>query len=314
MGKEVNRCFLLPIDGSEESLRPIGFLGRLYAGCSDIQLILTYFQSPLPPIYRQNLDSPDMIKRKRQLLRSQQSQTREVFSKAREALINAGFPVESIHQQTHEKEMSVAKHACMLADIQKVDAVVVQRKVSSSLEGFLKGDPTKALLRHCLGSPLWICEGNPQPSNAVICIHTGELALRAVDHAAFMLAITQVRITLLHVTSSVDEPLTANGYSHGQQIGEWLATNRGEEMRPWLERFFAIFQDMGIEENRVETVLYPGKGSPSNEILEFCRNQGAGIAVIGHSGSRGGMWGFLKGSVTKEILADSRNLSVWISQ
>jgi nucleotide-binding universal stress UspA family protein len=314
MGKEVKRCLLLPIDGSEESLRPIGFLGLLYAGHAGIDLILSYFKNPIPPIYRQPLDSAAMIKKKRQLLRSQQRMTQEVFARAREALINAGFPEDSIREQSHEKEISVAKHACMLADIQRVDAVVVQRKVSSSLEGFLKGDPTQAMLRHCLGSPIWICEGNPQPSDAVICIHTGESSLRSVDHTAFMLAVTETKITLLHVTPSVDEPLTATGFDLGPRIDEWLTTAKGEEMRPWVEKSIAAIQDMGIEEDRVDIVVYPGRGSPSDEILEFCRSKGAGIAAMGHSSSRGGVWGFLKGSVTKQILADSRNLSVWITQ
>jgi nucleotide-binding universal stress UspA family protein len=314
MEKEINRCVLLPIDGSDESLRPVGFLSLLYGGRTDFDLIITYFKSPLPPIYQQTLDSAAMVKKKRQLLRYQQREIQTAFSKAREALISAGFPAESIREQTHEKQMSVAKHACMLANIQKVDAVVVQRKVSSSLEGFLKGDPTQAMLRHCLGSPVWICEGNPEPSHAVICVHTGEFSLRSVDHAAFMLAVTETKITLLHITSSVDEPLTATGFDHDPRIEEWLATDKGEEMRPWMEKSIAVIRNMGINEDRVETVIYPGRGSPSNEILEFCRNKEAGIAAIGHSGSRGGIWGFWKGSVTKQILADSRNLSVWISQ
>jgi nucleotide-binding universal stress UspA family protein len=314
MDKGVKRCLLLPVDGSEESLRPIGFLGELYAGRTDIEIILCYFQNPIPPIYRQPLDSEPMIRKKRQLLRSQHQATQAVFTRARKALISAGFPQDSIREQTHEKELSVAKHACMLADIQRVDAIVMQRMVSSSLEGFLKGDPTQAMLRHCLGSPLWICEGNPQPSAAVICVHIGEPSLRSVDHAAFMLATTETKMTLLHVTDSIDEPLSVSGLNVNQELEEWFTTPKGEQFRPWMEQSIAVMRDMGIEEERVDIVVYPGKGNPADEILEFCRSKKAGIAAIGHSSSRKGIWGFLKGSVTKQILVDSRNLSLWITQ
>lgn len=314
MGKDINRCFLIPTDGSDESLKPVKFLGRLYAGTTNLDIIISYFKNPLPPIYSQAPDSAAIASKKRQLLRNQQREIQTAFSRARELLIDAGFPPETIREQIHEKSISVAKHACMLADIQKVDAVVVQRKVSSSLEGFLKGDPTQALLRHCLGSPVWICGGNPQPSHAVICIQAGEPSLRSVDHAAFMLAVSDTRITLLHVSSLVDEPLIAEGFDLTPEIQDWLATDRGKDMEPWIGQSIAAVQNMGIREDRVEVVIYPGRGNPSQEILEVCSDKEAGIAAVGYGGSRGGMWGFLKGSVTKKILEHSKNLSIWITQ
>jgi nucleotide-binding universal stress UspA family protein len=307
------KCLLLPIDGTEESLRPVEFLSRLYPNPSHIGLILSYFITPLAPIYQQKPDSKEMAKRRLQVLMSRAQDTRAVLDQAKKTLLCAGFPEDLIEEHIEEKGLTVAHHACRLADIKKVDAVVVQRRTSSSLEGFLKADPTPALLRHCIVSPVWITSGTIDPSQAAVCICNEDASLRAADHAGFMLAETATRIDILHVTRSVSSPISSPAVYYSDELTRWLMTPEGAEISHFLTEAFLIIKSAGIDEARIRITILPGKGNAAQNILSYCEAQGIGIVVLGHAGS-GGMWGFLKNSVTKKILLELRNMAVWVIQ
>lgn len=309
----VPKCFLLPIDGTEESLKPVSFLKSLYPNREHLGLILSYFVPPLPPIYRERPDSEAMAKKKLEIVHSRQEDARAILSAAQKVLIEAGFSEDTIQEHVEAKELSSAHHACRLADIRKVDAVIVQKRIGSGLEGLLRGDPAPALLHHCLVSPVWMNEGEADTSRAAICLQNENASLRAADHAAFMLAETRAHVTVLHASRSVASPITSRGLEPNDQIGKWLATPEGRELRPFLTEACSILMKEGIECERAQIALIPAGRHASTNILAYCRDQAIGIVVLGHS-SPGGTWGFLKSSITKKILAEFKNMAVWVAQ
>lgn len=62
MSDTVNKCLMLPIDITEESLKPIDFVVRLYPSLQNINLVLCYLLPPLPPVYREKAESPAILK------------------------------------------------------------------------------------------------------------------------------------------------------------------------------------------------------------------------------------------------------------
>ena len=200
------KCLLLPIDGTEEALRPVEFLGRLYPDRSQISIVLCYFAPPLPPLYQGKLTSPEQLQKKQELIKSREQEYRLVLDQAKKVLIRAGFSNQTIEEHVQERQTSRARDACLLADRKKVDAVLVQKRFASSLEDFLNNDPTHGLLDHCLANPVWLTEGAIDASQAAICITNEDASLRAADHAAFMLSGTDVRVTLLHVARTITIP------------------------------------------------------------------------------------------------------------
>ena len=67
------------------------------------------------------------------------------------------------------------------------------------------------------------------------------------------------------------------------------------------------------DDDRVQITILPSHGKVSSEILDYCREEGIGIVVVGHSPPTG-IKGYFQGSVTKKILADVRNMTVWVTQ
>ncbi len=308
------KCLLLPIDGSDESLRPIEFVSRLYPGAHDVNLILCYFMPPPPPalsgIYA---ESAGLVRKRREFLESRAKDTRRIFDRAKNLLLKAGFSEELIHEHIQQKEMTVARHACLLADTKKVDAILVQKRISSSLEGFLRGTSPSTLLQHCLSSPIWFTEGEVDAGSAAICIFNEDTSLRIADHAAFMLAGTRTDITLLHASRSVQRPVSCGRSDKPGELSRWAATPAGREIMPYLTKAADIVMDYGVEESRIQITVIPSKGDAASEILAWCRETGTAIIGLGHSQPEG-IWSFLRTSVTRKILDEFRNMAVWVTQ
>jgi nucleotide-binding universal stress UspA family protein len=311
--KVLSKCLLLPIDGTEEALRPIEFLGRLYPDRGLISIVLSYFPPPLPPAYQGRLSSPELIKKKQQLMESRAQKTRYVLEQAKKVLTGEGFLTHAIEQHVQERQAGKAREACLLAGQRKVDAVLAQKRFIGTLEGFLTNDPSHGLLDHCLTSPVWLTDGTIDVSHAVVCITNESASLRAADHAAFMLSGTSVTITLLHVARTIQYRATAPVSCITAELEAWLMTPEGRELKPFLTKTQQIVQQEGIEDEKVRITVLPGHGKVASEILAYCRDEGIGIVVLGHSPPTG-IKGFFQGSVTKKILADLKNMTLWVNQ
>lgn len=308
------KCLLLPIDKSPESLRPVEFLSRLYNGVRGLNLILSYFLPPLAPIYREaSAESHQMIEKRREVLGSRERETRDIFQNARKILLDAGFSPDDIQEHIEQKQMTVAKHACLLADIRQVDAIVVPKRVSSNLEGFLKGDSPASLLQHCLASPIWFTEGDIDAGRAAICISSEDAALHIADHAGYMLANTSCSITLLHAAKSVSTTVKSTLPEMESALAGWSRTSQGQEKMPYLRKAAEILSVNGVEKDRISISIIPSRNTVANEILSWCASNGISIIGLGHSEPEG-VWSFLRASVTKQILSDFKNMAVWVTQ
>jgi nucleotide-binding universal stress UspA family protein len=307
------KCLLFPIDGTEDTLKPVAFLRSLYRDRDQVGVIVCYFATALPPAYQEQRGSPEQLKTKQEFMRSREQDTRSALDQAKNALVTAGFRSDMIQEHVLELQSGKAKDACLLADWKKADAVLVPKRVTNTLEGLFRDDPTDDLLRHCLASPLWLVEGTVDVSHAAICITNEEASLRAADHAAFMLAGTGTRITLLHVAKTLSHPVSTPAAHITAELEKWLMTPEGRPVKPFLHQAHDILKREGIGDERVRITVIPSQGKAALEIPAFCQKERIGIVVLGHTPPKG-VTGFLKGSVTKKIIADLKNMAVWVNQ
>jgi hypothetical protein len=254
-----------------------------------------------------------MQKKKQDMADSRQRDAERIFADAKKVLLKAGFSEELIQAHTQQRQMSVAKQACLLADIEKVDAVVIQKRVSSSLEGLLAGNTASALLQYCLTSPAWFIEGDIDPKSAAICIIDEDAALRMADHAGFMLAGSSVEITLLQAVRKLPAPISFSLSDGLKEPPAYSGKTLSPEKYAYLQKAASILRDYGIEEGRIRITLIPGRGDIASEILSWCASNGTGIVGLGHSEPQG-IWSSLKTSVTRKILSEFKNMAIWVVQ
>jgi len=309
----LTKCILLPIDGTKEALRPVALVRQLYPP-SEVSLILCYFSPPLSPAYSGAVSqSPELLRKKKEFLQRRQQDARRIFDHAREALLKEGFSEELLQEYVQQREMSVAKQACLLADIRKVDAVLIQKRVTSRLEDFIRGDATSALLQHCLASPIWFTEGEIDSRGAAICIVNEDASLRIADHVGYMLSGTDTEITLLHAAKKPSLSLSCRPSEAMQKLAGYADTPQRRGKLAYLLKASEILEDYGFDESRIRITLIPDRGDTADEILSWCSSNGIGIIGLGHSQPEG-VWSFLKTSVTRTILSDFKNSAVWVVQ
>lgn len=313
--RSLRRCVLLPIDGTEESLKPVPFLASLYLQRDVVHIILALIVPPIPPVYRERLTAPEERRRRLDFLHAREENIRTTMKRAREILETAGFPSEHILEHVQVKETSLGKQACLLAHIRKADAVMIPQRMSSRLEAYLRDDPAASFLQHCLTSPVWLTEGRIDPSAAAICLQRSAAARRAVDHAAFMLspAVTN-RIVLLYVSQTLQEIAQSPVEPLSDSLKAWMARDEeGALLEPVLRQSVTMLHHAGIENERLEIRILPARGRVAEDILKDCRKQGFGIVVVGHEGEDG-FWNFLRDSVTHSLLAEVKDTALCIVQ
>jgi len=309
----LSKCLLLPIDGTKEALGSVEFLARLYTDRTQVSLILSYFAPPLPPAYQGKPASPQSAKKRQEILQSRDNNIRSALDQAKKILGAAGFPSRNIQEHIQERQGSNAKDACLLADRKKVDAVLVQKRVTSALEGFLRDDSTHSLLNQCTTNPVWVMDGTVDPSHAAICVTDESASLRAADHAAFMLSGTGARVTLLHASRNAHQRASSTASLIRADLEKWLMIPDGRRMKPYFMECQGILNREGISDERIEITVLPSHGNVASEILSHCREAGIGIVVLGHSRPKG-LRELLKGSVTKKTVEDLKDMAVWVSQ
>ena len=304
----IPKCFLLPIDGTNESLRPADFIGALYPP-SEVRLVLSYFFTPPPPAYTGAIArSKELQGQKRQFLENLKRDERNVFDHAREELEKMGFSKEFIQEHVEPKGMGVAKQACLLGDFTKVDAIAVRKHVKTHLEDLVNSDPSSALARHCIECPVWMTEGVTGPRKAAILISDQEDSMRIADHAGYMLSDTSADIDLIGRAGKIPHPLTCRPPEAEAEFSGHATVGQVQSLLSASARL----ADYGIAQSRVRMTLIPGRGDAATEILSFCATNGIGILGLGRTREEG-IFGFLRTSATRKITSDFRDMAVWIA-
>jgi len=96
-------------------------------------------------------------------------------------------------------------------------------------------------------------------------------------------------------------------------LAGYADTPRRRDKLSYLLKVSAILADYGLDESRIQITLIPDRGDTASEILSWCASNVVMIIGLGHSEPTG-VWGFLKTSVTREILTDFKKMAVWVTQ
>ncbi|MGQ9750908.1 hypothetical protein [Desulfosoma sp.] len=129
--------------------------------------------------------------------------------------------------------------------------------------------------------------------------------MRALDHALFMLEHTPTLIDVVHFSKRLSKKIICEGREPSAEMNRWVA-DQSMDVQHNYAQVLDMIRHSAVEAHRLRLVAAPHSGKAAADILKYCAQQHAGIVVLGHGGSEG-TWGFLKSSVTKQILADFRH-------
>jgi nucleotide-binding universal stress UspA family protein len=303
---------VVPLDGSKNALKALDFLEHIYGHEHNLDVSLLYILPSLPPILA---DGKAMDKetyaRSINVEKRLSNKAKGVLREAKNVLVKKGFAEERIESIPIKKEMGIAEHICRWAEGRRVDAVLIARRGHSDLETFFMGRVSNSLLQSCREAPVWIVGGRPDSRKVLVCVDSSENALRAVDHAGFMLSGTDCMVTIFHTMRHLKRSVSKAVLSGIGELQELSRAKAGQEIGPYMAKAQDMLVKAGLTEEQVAIKVVDGSRSPAEDILKEARSDKYGTIVLGRRGISG-IKEFVFGSVTKKILSHVAGFSVWI--
>ena len=309
---EPRKMVVVPVDGSDNALRSLEYLHFMYGNQHNLEVTLKYVLPSLPPILTDDISMKRETAVKLKALENKSVRMAEqILSKAKSLLVQKGFDEERVNTVSRKKEQGIAQDICTWVESKQADAVLITTRGRSRLEAFFMGEVSSKLLEHCRVCPVWILEGAVKSKKILIAIDNSENAIRAVDHAGFMLSGTDCQVTLFHTMRHLRRFVPLEVLEEAPELEQLWKSKAGQEIEPYMKKAREMLLNAGLSETQISTKVVDGSRSAASDILDEARSDGHGTIVLGRRGLSG-VKEFFMGSVTSKVLQNSAGLAVWI--
>lgn len=312
--EELTKRILIPLDGSKNALKSLDYVEQMFGHEHHLNVSLIYIMPSFPLILMDDktIDKETyahMTSGNKKLV----NKAERLLTEAKNALVAKGFSESRIEAIYRKKEVGIAQDLCNWADRRMVDAVLISRRGQSDLETFFMGRVSESLVEHCTDRPVWIVGGAVASKKVLVCIDSSDNALRAVDHAGFMLSGTDCQVTVLHTMRHLTRYVPMEVLEDAPDLQRLYKQKAGERIAPYMEKAREMLIEAGLTHEQIATRVVSGGRSPADDILKEARSKGYGTIVLGRRGLSG-LKAFVFGSVTRKILHQSAGLSIWLVQ
>jgi len=311
---EPTRMIVMPVDGSENALRSLDYVRLIYSPTEQLELVIFYVLPSLPRLLTEDETADAETVQKLKVIETKNLRMAErILDEAKSALMAKGFSENQIRTVYRKKETGIAQDICRWAEGKQADAVLITTRGRSRLEAFLMGEISSKLLDYCRVCPVWIVEGAVTSNRVLVAVDSSENALRAVDHAGFMLAGTNCQVTIFHSMRQLQRFVPLEVYEAAPELEELWRQKTSERIGPHIDKAREVLLKAGLKEQQITTRVVEGSGSAASDILQEARASRCGTVVLGRRGLTG-LKEFIMGSVTAKVLQASAGLAVWIVQ
>jgi nucleotide-binding universal stress UspA family protein len=307
---DLSKMIVVAVDGSENALKSLDYLGLIYGAKASLEIVLLHVLPTLPPILVADDDRQSKLRLLAVEKKSIQMAER-ILSEAKNLLRKKGFKEEQIRSLHRKKQMGIARDICNLAADKRADSVLISAKGRSKLEGFFSGGVANRILEYCRLCPVWIVEGTVRSQKVLIAMDSSENALRAVDHAGFMLSGTDCQVTLFHSKRHLRRFVPQEIIEAAPELEELWTNKAGEQIAPYMKKAKDILLEAGIPEVQLKTKVVDGTRDAASDILKEAKSNNCGTLVLGRQG-HSGVKEFFMGSVTSKVLQDCTGRAVWL--
>ncbi|MEJ2724569.1 MAG: universal stress protein [Deltaproteobacteria bacterium] len=312
--EELTKKIVIPIDGSKNALRSFDYLKKMYGPKHKMDLSLLYVVPSLPPLLGgEKLTDKEVYASLTNAEQRLLNKANKVLNQAKQQLLAKGFEEKRIEMIAEKRRAGVGQNICEWAENERVDAVLLTRRGQTDLEMFFLGRVSDHVVGYCKDAPVWVMGGVSESKKVLVCVDNSENALRAVDHAGFMLGGTDAPVTVFHTMRHLKRYIPEDVLEETPELEELWKKKAGEDIAPFMEKARDMLLKAGLAQSQVTSKIVEGSRSPADDILKEARENGYGTIVLGRRGISG-IKGFLFGSVTKKILNQATGLTIWLVQ
>lgn len=302
---------VVPVDASDVSFKTLDYLKLVFGLEHPLEVVLMYVLSGVPGSFLSMEQTGELRKKHKEMEKKAMQKGQEVLDRAKKHALDLGFKDEMVSTDMRFKRETVYKEICRLAGSLKVDSVAVHRKGKSWIEAFYVGEISAELIESCQHHPVWILDGDITSNRVLVCLDHSPNSLRAVDHAAFMLAGTGNPITLFHSIWHAGRFLTDDVLACAPDFCEAWDTIEESEVEPMFAAAKGMLLEAGVSEDRIAIEVNKDSRDPASDIVKKVKKGDYGTVVMGRRGiSR--VKEFFAGSITKKVFKKAENLAIWV--
>ncbi|MGD8342040.1 MAG: universal stress protein [Desulfobacterales bacterium] len=313
MPENTQKMIVVPIDGSENALTSLDYINRIFGPKHNLRISLLYILPKLPSILVEEIrkSKPDI--NKVQDIEKRNSQMAErILADAKDRLMNVGFTKKTVEAVFRNVNVGVARDICSWAEKdKKADAIFISSRGRSRLEAFFTGEIANKVLEYAKVCPVWLVKGRVKHNNVLLAVENSENAMRAVDHAAFLLSGTDVTVTVFHSKRDLRRFVPKEVLQEFPGVQKFWQKKAGDVVAPYMKKAREKLIQAGIAENRISVKVVDGSRSAARDILNEAEENAIGTVILGRKG-HSNVEEYALGSITKKVLDRAADMAVCI--
>jgi len=313
MTKNPEKMIVVPVDGSENALKSLDYINRIFGSKHNLKLSLIYLLPKLPPILfeetRKNRETANQL---REIEKRNSQMAGRILTDAKDRLLNVGFTRRTVEAVFRKIEVGAARDICSWAEQnKKADAIIISSRGRSRLEDFFTGEIANKVLEYAKVCPVWMVKGRVKSKDVLLAVDNSENAMRAVDHAGFMLAGTDVNVTVFHSKRDLRRFVPKEVLQEFPGVQKFWQKKAGDVVAPYMKKAREMLIQAGLAESQISVRLVDGSRSAARDILDEAEENAMGTIVLGKKG-HSDVEDYSMGSTTKKVLDRASDMAVCI--
>ena len=312
MAPEIQKMIVVPVDGSDSVLRNLDYINIVFGPDHNLKVTLFYVVPRLPAILvEESKKSGDTLKQLKKLEDRNAEMAERLLAAGKKRLIEMGFAEKTVEAVFKRIEVGIARDIVNWSEKQHADAVVMSTHGRSKLVTFLVGEIANKVLEYSRVCPVWMVKGIVKKQNALLAVDNSKSALRAVDHAGFMLSGTDVKITLFHSKRDLRRFIPGTLVEEFPEFQKHWLRKAGMEIAPFMQKAKDMLLAAGLRDAQIKTKIVDGSRSAAADILQEAESMDAGSIFLGLRGYSG-VKEYSMGSVSRKVLNQAEDMAVCI--
>ena len=312
MAADIQKMIVVPVDGSEIVLRNLDYINIVFGTDHNLKISLFYVVPRLPPILvEESKKSGETLKQLQNLEERNAVMAERLLAAGKKRLIEMGFAEKAVEAVFKRIEIGIARDIVNWSEKQRADAVVISTRGRSKLVTFFVGEVANKVLEYSRVCPVWMVKGAVKKKHVLLAIDNSKNALRAVDHAGFMLSGTDVKVTLFHSKRDLRRYIPDTLVEEFPEFQKHWLRKAGKEIAPFMQKAKDILLWAGLRDTQIKTNVIDGSRSAAADILKEAQSIDAGSIFLGLRGCSS-VEEYSMGNVTRKVLNQAEDMTVCI--
>lgn len=289
----MEKLILVPVDDSTPSREAAATLGRLLKDRDGSQMLVFHCGQHMTAVYQAELfHTADAAKI---IAAAQEKQGKEVIESCRQAVIEAGFPTDSVQVKFKTDSIDPAQDILTEADQLKTETIAIGRRGRGKMATLLLGSVSGKVVQYARQKTVWIIDPEVYLSKKVLIgLEDHPECLSLVRYAADWLGpIADLDYDLLHLMPSQPPAY----WDDGHILNAAEQKQRDDELEKWrlswLDRMQRLLDEgrnilisKGVPAARIKTRINTIAQGIAQDLLKDIDQNGYQMVVIGKKSFR----------------------------